>query len=26
MTLLGEEDFEYPKGNPIRSNDWAVEL
>jgi RimJ/RimL family protein N-acetyltransferase len=26
MTLLGEEDFEYPKGNPIRSNDWAIEL
>ena len=26
MTLLGESDFEYPKGNPIRSNDWAIEL
>ncbi len=26
MTLLGEFDFEYPKGNPIRSNDWAIEL
>jgi len=26
MTLLGESEFEYPKGNPIRSNDWAIEL
>ena len=26
MTLLGEFDFEYPKGHPMRSNDWAIEL
>ncbi|HJP78370.1 MAG TPA: GNAT family N-acetyltransferase [Pseudonocardiaceae bacterium] len=26
MTLAGEVDFEYPKGNPIRGNDWYLEL
>lgn len=26
FTLLGECDFEYPKGHPITSNDWAVDL
>jgi RimJ/RimL family protein N-acetyltransferase len=24
--LLGEYDFEYPKGNPIRCNDWRYDL
>jgi RimJ/RimL family protein N-acetyltransferase len=24
--LLGEEDFEYPPGNPIRCNDWRLDL
>jgi RimJ/RimL family protein N-acetyltransferase len=24
--LLGECDFEYPKGNPIRCNDWQFDL
>jgi RimJ/RimL family protein N-acetyltransferase len=24
--LLGEEDFEYPPGNPIRCNDWRFDL
>jgi RimJ/RimL family protein N-acetyltransferase len=24
--LLGEEDFEYPAGNPIRCNDWRMDL
>ena len=24
--LLGETDFEYPKGNPIRCNDWRFDL
>jgi RimJ/RimL family protein N-acetyltransferase len=24
--LLGEEDFEYPAGNPIRCNDWRLQL
>ncbi|GGP56525.1 GNAT family N-acetyltransferase [Saccharothrix coeruleofusca] len=24
FTLLGECDFEYPPGNPIRCNDWVV--
>ena len=24
--LLGESDFEYPKGNPIRCNDWRFDL
>ena len=24
--LAGEVDFEYPRGNPIRSNDWMVDL
>ncbi|GAA2699165.1 GNAT family N-acetyltransferase [Actinoplanes palleronii] len=24
--LLGEVDFEYPKGNPIRCNDWRFDL
>jgi RimJ/RimL family protein N-acetyltransferase len=26
FTLLGQADFEYPKGNPIRSNDWCVDV
>jgi RimJ/RimL family protein N-acetyltransferase len=26
FTLLGESDFEYPKGNPIRCNDWRYDL
>lgn len=26
FTLLGERDFEYPPGNPIRSNDWRLDL
>lgn len=26
FTLLGEVDFEYPKGHPIQCNDWCVEL
>ncbi|MEW2045906.1 GNAT family protein [Streptomyces sp. NPDC005476] len=26
FTLAGQVDFEYPKGNPIRSNDWYVDL
>ncbi|SES48467.1 Acetyltransferase (GNAT) domain-containing protein [Streptomyces sp. yr375] len=26
FTLLGQVDLEYPKGNPIRSNDWYVDL
>ncbi|MCX4739450.1 GNAT family N-acetyltransferase [Streptomyces antibioticus] len=26
FTLRGQADFEYPKGNPIRSNDWYVDL
>ncbi|MFF8968343.1 GNAT family N-acetyltransferase [Streptomyces sp. NPDC014995] len=26
FTLLGQADFEYPKGNWIRSNDWCVDL
>ncbi|MFJ5037238.1 GNAT family N-acetyltransferase [Streptomyces parvulus] len=26
FTLLGEADFEYPKGHWIRSNDWRVDL
>jgi RimJ/RimL family protein N-acetyltransferase len=24
--LLGEVDFEFPKGNPIRCNDWRFDL
>jgi RimJ/RimL family protein N-acetyltransferase len=24
--LLGEVDFEYPKGNPIRCQDWRLDL
>jgi RimJ/RimL family protein N-acetyltransferase len=24
--LLGEVDFEYPKGTPIRANDWRLDL
>jgi RimJ/RimL family protein N-acetyltransferase len=24
FTLIGDCDFEYPKGNPIRCNDWYV--
>jgi RimJ/RimL family protein N-acetyltransferase len=23
--LLGEHDFEYPPGNPLRCNDWVIE-
>jgi RimJ/RimL family protein N-acetyltransferase len=26
FTLLGTYDFEYPPGNPIRCNDWRLEL
>jgi RimJ/RimL family protein N-acetyltransferase len=26
FTLVGECAFEYPKGNPIRSNDWRTDL
>jgi RimJ/RimL family protein N-acetyltransferase len=26
FALLGETDFEYPKGNPIRCNDWRYDL
>ncbi|SEO33032.1 GNAT family N-acetyltransferase [Actinacidiphila rubida] len=26
FALMGECDFEYPKGNPIRCNDWRTEL
>jgi RimJ/RimL family protein N-acetyltransferase len=26
FTLLGEVDFEYPKGHPMRCNDWAIDL
>ncbi|HEV3362434.1 MAG TPA: GNAT family N-acetyltransferase [Pseudonocardiaceae bacterium] len=26
MILAGECDFEYPKGNPIRGNDWYLQL
>jgi RimJ/RimL family protein N-acetyltransferase len=26
FTLFGEVDNEYPPGNPIRSNDWRLEL
>ncbi|MEE4543787.1 GNAT family N-acetyltransferase [Streptomyces sp. V4-01] len=26
FTLMGECAFEYPKGHPIRSNDWRTEL
>ncbi|AMB57544.1 GNAT family N-acetyltransferase [Microterricola viridarii] len=26
FTLRGEADFEYPKGNPIRSNVWVYDL
>lgn len=26
FTLLGPVDFEYPKGNRIRSNDWRIDL
>ncbi|WP_264924595.1 GNAT family N-acetyltransferase [Streptomyces sp. A012304] len=26
FTLLGQADFEYPKGHWIRSNDWYVDL
>ncbi|WP_437030246.1 GNAT family N-acetyltransferase [Streptomyces sp. enrichment culture] len=26
FTLLGEVTFEYPKGRPITSNDWRVDL
>ena len=26
FTLLGEVDFEYPEGNPVRGNDWRLDL
>jgi RimJ/RimL family protein N-acetyltransferase len=26
FTLLGASDFEYPEGNPIRCNDWRLDL
>lgn len=26
FTLIGEIDFEYPKGTPIRSNNWRLDL
>lgn len=26
FTLVGEVDFEYPQGNPIRSHDWRLDL
>ncbi|MDG9717165.1 GNAT family protein [Streptomyces sp. DH24] len=26
FTLLGPVEFEYPKGNPITSNDWRLDL
>jgi RimJ/RimL family protein N-acetyltransferase len=26
FTLLGECDFEFPKGNPIRCSDWRYDL
>jgi RimJ/RimL family protein N-acetyltransferase len=26
FTLLGEHDFEYPKGHFMRCNDWRYEL
>ena len=26
FTLLGEDDFEYPKGNFMHSNDWRLDL
>ena len=26
FTLLGEHDFEYPPGHPLRSNDWRFDL
>lgn len=26
FTLLGEEDFEYPPGNPMRCNNWRLDL
>lgn len=26
FTLAGEADFEYPKGHPIRVNEWMFEL
>ncbi|MFC7893238.1 GNAT family N-acetyltransferase [Streptomyces sp. NPDC057381] len=26
FTLLGQADFEYPKGHWIRSNDWRMDL
>jgi hypothetical protein len=24
--LLGEADFEYPAGHPLRCNDWRLDL
>lgn len=26
FTLLGDYEFEYPKGNPMRCNDWQLDL
>jgi RimJ/RimL family protein N-acetyltransferase len=26
FTFEGEVDFEYPKGNPIKSNNWVIDL
>ncbi|MER5885681.1 GNAT family N-acetyltransferase [Streptomyces sp. NPDC001941] len=26
FTLLGERDFEYPPGTPLRTNDWRLDL
>ena len=26
FTLLGERDFEYPKGHWMRCNDWSLDL
>jgi len=26
LILAGQCDFEYPKGNPVRGNDWYIEL
>jgi RimJ/RimL family protein N-acetyltransferase len=26
FSLLGEHDFEYPPGNPMRCNDWRFDL
>lgn len=26
FTFVGEADFEYPKGNPIKCHDWVIDL